>query len=96
MAVGRATQGVLSSKYPFSYCKPEIRPVGEFCKASACHLLNYSYFKVTIVFHNTGTKLLRSTCVRADDGSMVSDHYCDGERPGDETLECNTQKCLAR
>lgn len=43
-----------------------------------------------------GTELLKATCVRADDGSMVSDHYCGGERPGDETLECNTQKCLAR
>jgi len=48
MAVGRPKQGVLPSEYPFSYCKPEIRPVGEFCKASACHLLNYSYFKVTL------------------------------------------------
>lgn len=58
--------------------------------------MNCLYFSLTVVFYNTGTELLKATCVRADDGSMVSDHYCRGERPGDETLECNTQRCPAR
>ena len=68
--------------------------ITKFCSAS--QEVNYSYFSLTVVCYFTGTELLKAACVRADDGSLVSDHYCGGERPGDETLECNTQKCPAR
>ena len=45
---------------------------------------------------NVGTVLIKSTCVRNDDESMVSDHFCGGERPRDETVICNTHECPAR
>ena len=38
----------------------------------------------------------KGTCVRNDDESMVSDHFCGGERPRDETVVCNTHECPAR
>lgn len=51
---------------------------------------------VICVFLYVGTELVKSTCVRGDDESMVSDHFCEGERPGDETIVCNTHECPAR
>lgn len=43
-----------------------------------------------------GIEVRRSTCARADDGSIVSDHYCKGEKPDEENSECNIRKCPAR
>jgi len=43
-----------------------------------------------------GTELIKATCVRADDESMVSDHFCEGERPEDKAIVCNTHRCPAR
>ncbi|XP_068695608.1 A disintegrin and metalloproteinase with thrombospondin motifs 6-like [Montipora foliosa] len=43
-----------------------------------------------------GIELIKSICVREDDESMVSDHFCTGRRPDDETIECNTKECPAR
>lgn len=39
---------------------------------------------------------MKGACVRNDDESMVSDHFCGGERPRDETVICNTHECPAR
>lgn len=44
----------------------------------------------------TGVELIKSACVRVDDESLVSDHFCEGRRPVDETIKCNTHKCPAR
>ncbi|XP_074606449.1 A disintegrin and metalloproteinase with thrombospondin motifs 6-like [Acropora palmata] len=43
-----------------------------------------------------GVELIKSVCVRVDDESLVSDHFCEGRRPGDETIKCNTHECPAR
>ena len=72
----------------------DTEPIREFWSAS--QKINCLEFLPTAVYCYAGTKLLKASCVRADDGTMVSNHYCGGEKPGDETLECNTKKCPAR
>ena len=62
-------------------------------------LLNFKLWLETVsneYFPTVGTEFVKATCVRADDESMVSDHFCGGERPSDETIKCNTYECPAR
>ena len=59
-------------------------------------ITTHAYFKELLLLSFTGVELIKSVCVRVDDESLVSDHFCEGRRPGDETIKCNTHECPAR
>lgn len=77
----------------FPYASEQIRFLSLFlCGLSHWHKIFGSEYCLSHV----GTVLIKGTCVRNDDESMVSDHFCGGERPRDETVICNTHECPAR
>lgn len=43
-----------------------------------------------------GIEVCRLICVCVDDGFIVSDYYCKGEKFDEENFECNIWKCLVR